>query len=128
MKTVIINKTGDWSLPWNVELKKDAKTDRNNIAVGEQLVLETQGFKVWNIYLPVGKSLSFHTHNKPYFYIAKSNGKSRSFYADGKITETEYIKDDVMYFNDLNTTNYFTHNLENIGNTTLKFTTVEFKK
>lgn len=128
MKTLIINEKGNWNLPWTEKLKKESKTNRNNTTVGEQLVLETQDFKVWSIYLPVGKSLSFHTHNKPYFYTVKSNGKSRSFYADGKITETEYIKDDVMYFNDLNATNYFTHNLENIGNTTLIFTTVEFKK
>ncbi|WP_430409307.1 hypothetical protein [Kordia sp.] len=128
MKTSIVNKTGDWSLPWTDELIKEAKTNRNNTTVGEQLVLETEDFKVWSIHLPAGKALPFHKHNKPYFYTVKGNGKSRSFFADGKITETEYLKDDVMYFNDLNANNYFTHNLENIGNTKLIFTTVEFKK
>lgn len=31
------------------------------------------------------------------------------------------------HFNDLNEENFFIHNLENIGNTTLIFITVEFK-
>lgn len=128
MKTSIINKTGDWNLPWTENIKKEIKTNKNNTTVGEQLVLETENFKVWSIYLPVGKSLPFHTHNKPYFYTAKTAGKSRSFYADGTIIETEYQKDDIKYFKNLNESNYFIHNLENIGNTTLIFTTVEFKK
>lgn len=128
MKTTIINKAGNWDFPWTVSLKNGIRTNINNTNVGEQLLLETEDFKVWSIHLPIGESLSFHKHNRPYFYTVKGNGKSRSFYADGTITETEYKKDDIMYFNDLNATNYFIHNLENIGSTTLVFTTVEFKK
>ncbi len=128
MKTKQINKKGDWNLPWTEELKKPLKKSKENTTVGEHLLLETDTVKVWSIHLPVGKSLPFHKHNKPYFYTIKNAGKSRSFYADGTITETTYDKDDIKYFNDLSEENNFIHNLENIGNTTLLFTTVEFKK
>ena len=125
MKTTIINPKGNWSSPWTDKKILAIKKAKN--MVGEKLLLETNTFKVWSIHLPVGKSLPFHKHNKPYFYTAKNEGKSRSFYADGSIIETIYQKDDIKYFNDLNEKNFFIHNLENIGNTPLIFTTVEFK-
>ncbi|QNM84724.1 cupin domain-containing protein [Polaribacter pectinis] len=128
MKTIEINKKGNWSSFWTDELKEALKIAENNEVVGEQLLLETDTFKVWNIQLLAGKSLPFHKHSKPYFYTAITAGKSRSFYSDGRIDETEYKKNDVSYFNDLNESNYFIHNLENIGTSTLLFTTVEFKK
>jgi len=127
MKTKNINKKGDWSFPWTVELKKAVKNGSNNPIVGEHLLLETDRFKVWSIHLPIGESLPFHKHNKSYFYTIKNEGKSRSFYADGTVTETEYNKNDIKHFDYLSEENFFIHNLENIGKTTLVFTTVEFK-
>jgi len=128
MKIKTINKKDDWNYPWTTALKKAAQNGKNNNIVGEYLLLETEKFKVWSIHLSVGQSLPFHKHNKPYFYTIKNKGKSRSFYADGTITETQYEKNDTKYFDDLSENNFFIHNLENIGNTTLIFTTVEFKK
>jgi hypothetical protein len=128
MKTIEISKNGDWNYPWTDDLKKSINNSPENTSVGEHLLLETDKFKVWSIHLPKGKFLPFHKHSKSYFYTIKNKGKSRSFYADGTITETEYEKDDIKYFNDISEDNYFIHNLENIGNTTLIFTTVEFKK
>jgi len=128
MKINIINKKGDWNFPWTSALKQSVKNSINNINVGEHLLLETNEFKVWSIHLPTGKSLPFHKHNKPYFYTIKNEGKSRSFYADGTVTETEYNKNDIKHFDDLSEENFFIHNLENIGKTTLIFTTVEFSR
>ncbi|WP_242205947.1 cupin domain-containing protein [Aestuariivivens insulae] len=122
-----INPVGKWSSFWTEELKSALKTHQNNTQVGETLVLETSTFKVWNIHLPKGASLPFHKHSKPYFYTAITAGKSRSFYNDGSIKEIEYKANDITYFHDLSDGNCFIHNLENIGGTTLIFTTVEFK-
>ena len=128
MKIRIIHQKGDWNFPWTKELKNTLKNNTDNTYVGERLLLETNEFKVWDIHLPVGESLPFHKHNKPYFYTIKNEGKSRSFYADGTITETDYEANDIKHFDDLSEENFFIHNLENIGETTLVFTTVEFKK
>ena len=127
MKIRIINQKGNWGFPWTPELKESLEKGKDNTIVGEHLLLETHEFKVWSIHLPVGKSLPFHKHNKPYFYTIKNKGKSRSFYVDGTVKETQYKKDDIKYFNDLSEENFFIHNLENIGETTLVFTTVELK-
>ncbi len=122
-----LNKSGNWKTYWTKELKNALNKSSNSTTVGQNLILETDTFNVWSIHLKSGHSLPFHKHNKPYFYIAINNGKSRSFYADGSVIETEYIKDDIMHFKGLNEHNSFIHNLENIGETTLIFTTVEFK-
>lgn len=111
---------------WSEELIKFLAQGKNNYQVGEKLILKTDKFSVWTTHLPAGKTLPFHTHHHPYFWTSLSAGKSRSYYDDGNIVETEYQKGDIKYFPDLNENNYFTHNLENIGTTTLIFTVVVF--
>ena len=128
MKISDINKAGNWSSIWTEELKVSLRNQQENSQVGEKLILETEDFNVWSIKLPKGASLPFHRHSKPYFYTAINPGKSRSYYNDGSIKEIEYEANDIKYFNDLSEDNFFIHNLENIGETTLVFTTVEFKK
>uniref|UniRef100_UPI001CBB77CD hypothetical protein n=1 Tax=Chryseobacterium sp. OSA05B TaxID=2862650 RepID=UPI001CBB77CD len=100
----------------------------DNQSVGEYLVFENEKIKIWTIHLHPGKSLPFHKHCKPYFYTALSGGKSRSYYSTGKIVETTYAEGYTKCFWDLSEENFFIHNLENIGLTTLIFSTVEFKK
>lgn len=128
MKTKEINVINDWAQPWTNELRDALKKGKNNTDVGEHLVFENDDIKIWTIHLPAKQALPFHKHDKPYLYIAQSEGKSRSFYNDGKVTETTYGKGDTKHFPDLNEGNYFIHNLENMGSTTLLFTTIEFKK
>jgi hypothetical protein len=127
MKSELINQPGNWKNLWTPQKIKALHANTNNTKVGMTLLIETNEFKVWSIELAAGKALPFHKHNKPYFYTAIHKGKSRSFYADGSIIETEYEKNDISHFKHLNTKDYFSHNLENIGSTTLLFTTVEFK-
>ncbi|ANW96776.1 hypothetical protein AXE80_11030 [Wenyingzhuangia fucanilytica] len=128
MKSTTIHTKGNWNAPWTNALKKAIEDARNNTQVGENLLMQTPDMKVWSIHLPVGQSLPFHKHNKPYFYVALNNGTSRSYHHDGHITETDYKKDDTKHFEHLNDENYFIHNLENIGTTELNFITVEYLK
>lgn len=125
MKKIIINQAHNWGY-WSEEYKQAVKNPQEGI--GEKIVLETDSYRVWTIHLPAGKKLPFHKHHRPYFWIALSEGKSRSYYMDGSVVESEYTSSQVMNFPDLNDDNYFVHNLENIGGTTLVFTTVEFLK
>lgn len=127
MKTTEINAINDWSQLWTNGLRDALKKGNNNTDVGEHLVFENDDIKVWTIRLQAKQTLPFHKHDKPYIYIAQSEGKSRSFYNDGKVMETIYGKGDTKHFWDLSEENYFIHNLENVGSTTLLFTTIEFK-
>lgn len=95
-------------------------------AIGKDEVFQNHRVKVWQSHLEPGEVLSFHKHSRPYFWTALSAGRSRSFYHDGSVAETIYEQGDTLYFNDLNDNNFFIHDLENIGETRLMFTTVEF--
>lgn len=125
MKKNIINEPGNWAV-WSDEKKEQLEQGLSNTQVGEKIVFENEEFRVWSIHLPANQSLPFHKHCKRYFWTALTSGKSRSYYDDGSISETEYEAGSTKYFEGLNDENYFVHNLENIGTTTLVFTTVEF--
>ena len=97
-----------------------------NGMVGQRLLSETDAVRVWRIELAPGERVAFHTHVLNYFWTALSPGRSRSQLGDGRVVETAY---------ETGTTKHFTygpgekmvHDLENIGDTVLAFTTVELK-
>lgn len=94
--------------------------------VGQRLLSETDAVRVWRIELKPGERVAFHTHVLNYFWTALSPGRSRSTMGDGRVVETSY---------QTGTTRHFTygpgermvHDLENIGDGVLAFTTVELK-
>lgn len=126
-KTKIINPAKNWHF-WGEAEKEALEKATDNFSLGDRIVFENDEFRVWSIHLAPGHKLPFHKHNSRYFWSALSSGSSRSWYNDGSVSETQYESGDTVYFERLNEENYFIHNLENIGNTTLIFLTVEFKK
>ncbi|OOG63160.1 hypothetical protein B0E45_29525 [Sinorhizobium sp. A49] len=94
--------------------------------VGQLLVLETDIVRVWHIILAPGERLGFHRHELDYCWIALTAGRSRSMYLDGKTVDTDYLPGDckVFAFADNET---MVHDLTNIGDTNIAFTTIEFR-
>lgn len=123
-----INRSGNWDHPlWTEDLKKLLQQNQQNVNVGEHVVYENDVFKIWTIHLPAGGSLPFHRHCRPIFILPFSAGGSRSFYGDGRIIENTYVSGSTAYYKELDEENFFIHNLQNIGDTMLIFSTVEFK-
>jgi len=116
-----------WSPDLVAELAAELAPGGGNGRVGSHLVSETDTYRVWLLSLQPGERLPFHAHVMDYFWTATSAGRARSRYADGRVEEPEY---------ELGTTRHFsfaegermTHDLENIGDTVLSFTTVEDKR
>jgi beta-alanine degradation protein BauB len=112
---------------WSPDLVAELRAAGGNGRVGSRLVSETEDLRVWLLTLQPGERLPFHTHVMDYFWTATSAGRARSRYADGRVDEPSY---------DVGTTRHFTfgpgqsmtHDLENIGETVLSFTTVEHKR
>lgn len=127
MEKTILNEAGHWET-WPKHLLEALDKATSNEQVGERLVFENEDFKVWSIHLLPGKRLPFHKHCKPYFWTVLTNGESISRYHNGAIVKTVYHNGDTANFDTLSDENYFIHDLENIGETTLIFSTVEFKK
>jgi hypothetical protein len=103
-----------------------ARAMKGNGMVGQRLLSETDALRVWRIDLAPGERVGFHKHVLNYFWTATSAGRSRSTYADGKVVETNYDVGTTRHYS-FGAGEFMVHDLENIGNTRLSFTTVELK-
>lgn len=112
---------------WTPNLAAELAGARKNGRVGSQLVSETDRFRVWLIRLAPGERLPFHTHVLNYFWVATTPGRARSRNASGQVTDLDYATGDTRHM-DFGQGQSMTHDLENIGETLLTFTTVEDKR
>jgi beta-alanine degradation protein BauB len=111
---------------WTPELC--AELERNidkNGQVGTRIVNETERVRIWLIELHPGERLPFHTHVMDYFWTATTPGRARSRYADGHVAEVSYHVGMTQHYH-FGAGQSMTHDLENIGDDVLCFTTVEF--
>lgn len=98
---------------------------RSNGCVGTRLLSETARARVWTIVLAPGERIGFHTHVLDYFWTAVTSGRARSHYGDGEVAEVDYKAGDIQHLA-FGAGQSMTHDLANIGDTELVFTTVEF--
>jgi hypothetical protein len=98
---------------------------RGNGRVGQVLVSESERVRVWLISLQPGESLAPHCHVLDYFWTVTAPGRARSVYHGGRVVEMDYALGDTKHIA-LGAGEWFVHDLQNIGSTTLGFTTVEF--
>ncbi len=110
---------------WTEALRTELETAANNGQVGSRIVSETDRVRVWLIEMQPGERLPFHTHVLDYFWTATTSGKARSRYGVGQVVEAEYSVGNTRHFR-FDKGEAMTHDLENIGDTVLCFTTVEF--
>jgi beta-alanine degradation protein BauB len=112
---------------WPKELQDDLKQNRFNGAVGSVLVSETDRVRVWHLRLPPGKRCAFHRHVLDYFWTCHSHGRARGYFEDGRILDVSHFPGDTKHLS-YGEGEYMLHSVENIGDTELLFTTVEFKQ
>ena len=112
---------------WSEDLITELEGARSNGRVGSTLVSETDEYRIWLIEMKPGERLPFHTHVLNYFWVATTPGRARSRYADGRVEEVGYSVGMTRHMS-FSTGDSMTHDLENIGETTLCFTTVEDKR
>lgn len=112
---------------WTPALRNELERNTNNGRVGSTLVSETDDLRVWQIKLEPGERLPFHRHVLNYFWTVLTDGEGRSHYGDGRIAEVQYKAGDTKHLVH-GPGQSMIHDLENIVDTTLLFTTVEFLK
>ncbi|TKT69220.1 hypothetical protein [Aquamicrobium sp. LC103] len=112
---------------WTPALRAEAENAGGNGRVGSTLVNETDRYRIWLISIEPGERLPFHTHVLNYFWVATSQGRARSRHSDGKVGEMDYEVGMTRHM-DFAEGEFMTHDLENIGDTTLTFATVEDKR
>ena len=111
---------------WPPGLLAELRQLEMNGRVGQDLLSETDAVRVWRILLQPGERMGFHRHVLNYFWVAVNAGRSRSHFATGEARETSYTAGDTRHFH-FGPGEFMLHDLENIGDSTLAFVTVEFK-
>lgn len=111
---------------WPLDRIEDMHANAMSGKVGTQLVSETDSCRVWHLTIAPGERLPFHRHVLDYFWTVLSNGTARSYYEGGAVREMTYRAGDTRHFT-FSAGEHMVHNLENIGEETLVFVTVEWK-
>ena len=110
---------------WPSTIRKEFEANQLNGRVGTRLLSETDRVRVWEIRLAPGERIGFHRHVLDYFWTAVTDGSALSHTEDGSVIEATYAAGDTRHFV-YRTGEYKIHDLENVGDTDLWFTTVEF--
>ncbi len=111
---------------WPVDRREEIIANWNSRQVGSRVVSETDQLRIWHLELEPGERAPFHRHDESYFWTVLGSGRSLSYYHDGSVKEADYQSGDTMHF-DFRDGEFMVHDLENIGDTPLRFVTVEFK-
>jgi hypothetical protein len=107
------------------QLKQEMIKNEFNGCVGTKLVSETESLRIWHLVLKPNERMPFHRHVNPYFWTVHSNGFARNYDSSGNVTDVEYNIGDTQHY-EFDGPDYMLHSIQNIGETTLIFTTVEF--
>ncbi len=110
---------------WPRSAREEFEANQFNGNVGTRLLSETNRVRVWEIRLAPGERIGFHRHVLDYFWTAVMPGRARLHRQDGSVVEATYATGDTRHFV-YRRDEYVIHDLENVGDTDLWFTTVEF--
>lgn len=95
-----------------------------NLAVGSALLYENDQVKVWEVRLAPGERGPFHAHTRNYFWTVVDAGVGKQRLADGSYMVRDYEVGQTQ-FSTHSTDDPLIHDLENVGDTELRFITVE---
>jgi hypothetical protein len=96
----------------------------SNLKVGTQILFENDRVKVWEIRLAPGGRGPFHAHTRPYFWTVVESGTGRQRSPDGTLKVRRYEVGQTE-FSAHSPAEPMLHDLENVGDTMLRFVTVE---
>lgn len=109
---------------WPDWLKAEFAEHADDGHVGSRLLSEDSRVRVWEIRLAPGQRWHAHRHVLDYFWTAVNPGRSRQHTFDGTTRDVTYRAGETRHFH-FGPGEYLLHDIENIGDTELVFTTVE---
>jgi hypothetical protein len=108
------------------EYERELAAAPGNHEIGTRLLLENDHVRVFEVRLDPGERGPFHIHDRTYFWTVVEAGRGLQRFADGSCVERDYRVGETRYLVH-SSTDYLIHDLENVGDTTLRFVTVELK-
>ena len=107
------------------EFKDELEMAPANFEVGTTVWFEDDRIRVWEIRLQPGERGPFHNHTRNYFWTVVEGSRGLQRYADGTFAVRDYKVGDTRYL-EHTPEDSLIHDLENVGDTLLRFVTVEF--
>ncbi len=107
--------------PANFRDELEAAGDNRNIGTAVQF--ENERVRVWDITLDPGDRLPFHGHTNEYFFTCVEPGRCVSRFPDGNQVTMDY-RDGETWYSERGEEPEI-HDLENVGDTRIRFVTVE---
>jgi hypothetical protein len=96
----------------------------SNFEVGTTVWFENERVRVWEILLRPAERGAFHSHVTNYFWTVVEGSRGLQRFADGTFVVRDYLVGETKYLEHTPETALI-HDLENIGDTDLRFVTVE---
>jgi hypothetical protein len=96
----------------------------SNAEVGTRLTFENELVRVWEVRIEPGERCPFHAHTVAYFWTCVAPGIGRQRSPDGTVRTRRYADGDTR-FSIHAVADPLIHDLENAGDTVLRFVTVE---
>ncbi len=106
------------------EFQDELAVAAGNLEVGTRLWFQNDRIKVWEVNLAPGQRGPFHAHTDRYFWTVVEAGIGRQRSADGTVKVRRYEVGDTQY-SEHSPADPMIHDLENAGETRLRFVTVE---
>jgi hypothetical protein len=98
---------------------------RTNMDVGTRMWFENDAIRVWEVRLAPGMRGPFHAHTRHYFWTVVDAGVGRQrTKKDGSMITREYNVGDTNY-SEHSADDPMIHDFENVGETDIRFITVE---
>lgn len=98
-----------------------------NRDIGTTLWFENEHVRVFELRLDPGERGSFHVHDATYFWTVVEPGRGLQRFPDGTFVVRDYVLGETRYLVN-SPQDRLIHDLENVGERTLRFVTVELKR
>ena len=106
------------------EYAEELESAPGNFEVGTTVWFENDRIRVWEILLQPGERGAFHSHVTNYFWTVVEASRGLQRFADGTFVVRDYLVGETKYLEHTPETALI-HDLENVGNSPLRFVTVE---
>jgi hypothetical protein len=105
---------------------EELRAAATNREIGRSLWFENDHVRVFEVRLDPGERGPFHVHDRTYFWTVVEPGRGLQRFVDGTFVVRQYALGDTRYLVHSDD-DPLVHDLENVGDSTLRFVTVELK-
>ncbi|HEY6635447.1 MAG TPA: hypothetical protein VI141_07515 [Acidimicrobiia bacterium] len=95
-----------------------------NKQLGTTVWFENDRIRVWEVLLEPGERGEFHSHTTNYFWTVVEGSRGLQRFSDGTFVVRDYVVGETKYL-EHTPDSALIHDLENVGDSTLRFVTVE---